>query len=120
MNNFWLSTDFDKLFDAYQYFDSNIKTLNLKEEDEQFIVEVSVPGYKKDEIKMNFENDLLSISAKIEKKEGETSWKKSFKKEYTINKNVDVDNINAKLEDGILKVILPKAQSSKLKAIEIT
>ncbi len=91
---------------------------NIKEEDNNFTIELAVPGVKKDDFKISVDNQILSISLK-DKKENERKDEtnnythKEFNYQYlnrqfTLSKNVDLDNIKAEYIDGILSLSLPK------------
>lgn len=95
---------------------------NIHETPEAFHLELNVPGRSKEDFKIQVEKGLLSIS--YEKKE-ETSQKddyktvrrefeyKSFKRSFSVDEHIDVDGIQAKYENGILKLLLPKKEEAK-------
>jgi len=115
----WLS-NFSKEFD---------KILNGKcdfeEKDDSYVIELEVPGVKKDEIEINLKNDVLTInwSRKSEKKKGlgkgfyERS-EGSFSRSFSVD-GADDKNITAELKDGVLKIVVPKLETAKAKKIEI-
>ena len=97
---------------------------NITENGNEFKVELSVPGMKKDEINVNVEDDMLTISGehKEEKKEEEKDkfTRKefhygSFKRTFRLPSEIKQDAIEASIEDGILKLRLPKMEKSKAK-----
>lgn len=101
--------------------------LDISEDEKNFYVETDLPGFSKDQISINVEKDLLSISAKVEKEE-EDKNKKYHKKErisrsctrsISLPDNVDVSNISAKYENGVLQLTLPKKEPDKTEKIEI-
>jgi HSP20 family protein len=77
---------------------------------------VSAPGLKKEDIKINVEDGLLTVS--YEKKEGAGAEEyktvrrefgyHSFKRTFTLGDKINAADIQAKYEDGILKVLVPK------------
>ena len=89
---------------------------NIVENKEEFLIEAILPGFKRAEISIQIDGDLLKIKAK--KEEGKENANKSFKlKEFAINplkrafklsERIDKSAIKAKSEDGILTVKLPK------------
>ncbi len=104
---------------------STLPAVNVKENDNEFQIEVAAPGLKKDDFKLNFKNGKLTISSekKVEKeeKEGEKVTRKefnyqSFQRTFNVSENVvNTDKISAKYADGILHVKLPKREEVKPK-----
>ena len=102
--------------------------VDLKENENAYLVEAELPGVNKDSIDVEFKNNYLTISAKREEKTEE-------KKEIYVRKerkygelvrsfyidNVDEEKITASFAEGILKVELPKSEKEKVttKKIEI-
>ena len=105
---------FDDILDNNYYLRSDIT-----EDEENFKISMEIPGFKKEEINICYENNYLIISAK--KENYETEKEISFiKKEryYGLLKrsfylsNVKEEDIKAKYEDGILNIIVPKTSDS--------
>lgn len=103
---------------------STIPAVNIKENDESFIIEVAAPGMVKENFEVNLEGDLLMISSerKDEKEEHENDYSRrefsyqSFHRSFTIPEgSVDGDKIHAKYNDGILMITLPKKEQVKIK-----
>lgn len=100
-----------------------LPAVNVLNTDDEFIVEMAVPGLKKDDFDINLDNQLLSISAEIyseneEKKDNYTRREfgySSFKRTFSLPETVETEKINAKYEDGLLKVTLPKRDEAKKK-----
>lgn len=102
-------------------------THNIAETNNDYVVELVAPGYKKDEFSISVENDYMIVGAKKEKAEENSDTKyhrksynsKSFTKRFILNGDVDLDNINANYENGILYINIPKAKAKVSKQIEI-
>jgi HSP20 family protein len=102
--------------------------VNVKENDNGFVLEVVAPGFAKEDIKIALDNNQLTISG--EKKEGsENNAEKHIRKEYkfqsfsrsfTIDEKTDVENITAKYENGVLLLNLPFKSEVKEPAKEIS
>lgn len=101
---------------------------NIHETPEAFHLELNVPGRSKEDFKIQVEQGLLTIS--FEKKEENTQTDeyktirrefeyKSFKRSFSVEDQIDVDGIQAKYENGILKLLLPKKAESKASAKQI-
>lgn len=95
------------------YSDVDIKHKFIKDE-ENYGIELVLPSYEKEDITIDFENNLLTVSSDINE-----GWKKEFKKTFKIKQGIDAENITAELNDGILKIILPRNEDSKSKKIKI-
>lgn len=119
---------FDDLFNTFpanwgRDFNAEWNTVpvNIHETNEAYHLEVKAPGLKKDDIKLNVENGLLTISyenaQESEQKELKTVRKEfsytSFKRSFTVDDQINADAIEAKYEDGILNVLLPKKEEVK-------
>ena len=97
---------------------------NVFETENEFKIELVLPGFKKEDVQINVQNNLLTIKveneAKVEKqdvykyahREFDTF---NFEKQYRIPKSVDGEKISAKFENGILIVELPKKEEAKEK-----
>lgn len=120
----------DDLFN--NFFEGELPAVNVVETDKSFNIELSVPGYNKEDINIEIEKNLLKISAQNEiKKEEKDDNKKvlrqefrksSFTRSFTIPENIDTENISAVQKDGILQISLPKmvkALEDKIKKIDI-
>ncbi len=104
---------------------STLPAVNVKENDDEFILDVAAPGMKKSDFKIHYDNGRLTISSEISneniEKEGERTTRqefnyRSFQRSFNVQENVvDPDKINAKYEDGILHVSLPKRDEVKPK-----
>ncbi|WP_191859535.1 Hsp20/alpha crystallin family protein [Hanstruepera ponticola] len=100
-----------------------LPAVNIKEDNENYFLEVAVPGMKKDDFDLEIDNDILSISAET-KSENETKQDTytrrefgyaSFKRTFTLPDTVETDKIKAKYEDGILNIHIPKREEAKRK-----
>lgn len=115
----------DRFFNN-QWFEksSNVPAVNIKETDTEFDVELAAPGYKKTDLKIDIDNNVLSISAekKDEKNEENKRFTRkefsysSFSRSFTLPQSVNAEKIDAKYSDGILKLVIPKKEEAKTKA----
>jgi HSP20 family protein len=100
---------------------------NIKETTDAFILDVIVPGMEKSDFKVNVEKNLLTVSAEKKsevKNETEKMIRKefsfrSFSRSFKLNDTIDTSNINAKYEQGILNITLPKKEEVKQSPTEI-
>lgn len=94
----------------------NTVPANIHQTKDAYHIELSVPGLKKEDIKINVEDGLLTIS--YEKQENSKSEEyntirrefsyNSFKRTFTLGDKINSTDIQAKYEDGVLKLLLPK------------
>ncbi|AOW19164.1 heat-shock protein [Polaribacter vadi] len=123
----WLDDIFNR--ELPSVFTSNFNTgislpkVNIKETADVFTVEMAVPGLKKSDFQIDLDNQILSISTEIKKENDhkEENYTRrefgyaSFKRTFTLPESVDEEKINAKYEDGILSILLPKKEEAKQK-----
>lgn len=91
---------------------------DLYEDDSNVYARFELPGFKKEELGVQLENSVLTVSAERKGKD-ETEESYSLERSITVPDGVDGTKVAAKLEDGILTVTLPKAAERKPKLIEI-
>ncbi|HWB28236.1 MAG TPA: Hsp20/alpha crystallin family protein [Chitinophagaceae bacterium] len=97
--------------------------VNVSETEKEYCIELAAPGFKKEDFKISADDGLLNISAErkgdnnVEKKEysrREYSYS-SFKRSFRLPPNIKDEGINAKYENGVLLLHLPKAQPTPAK-----
>jgi HSP20 family protein len=98
--------------------------VNIRENKDEFLIDVAAPGMTKEHFRVNFDNGRLTISSerKEEKQEKEEKFNRkefsymSFQRTFTIPDNlVNGDKVQAKYENGILHITLPKKEEVKPK-----
>lgn len=104
---------------------NNLPAVNIRENAENFLVEMAAPGMEKKDFKIELDGHTLSISSEkqneTEQAEGETYNRKefnyqSFYRTFHLPKNVvDSDKIKAQYDNGILKLEIPKKEEAKQK-----
>ena len=90
------------------------------EDAEAYRIRMELPGVKKNELKVELENAVLTVSCEQhteDDEEGETS--RRFSRSVSIPDGIVADKIGAELKDGILTVTVPKAESRKPKKITV-
>eukprot|EP01155_Anaeramoeba_flamelloides_P008875 Anaeramoba_flamelloidesa1337_303.p1 GENE.a1337_303~~a1337_303.p1 ORF type:complete len:138 (+),score=20.80 a1337_303:68-481(+) len=100
----------------------NMPSVNIIDNEKNFVLEVAAPGIDKNEFSIKVENNVLTISheEKEEKEEKSENYTRreinsgSFCRSFTLPKNIKLDDINADYNQGILKVTLPKNEEVKL------
>jgi len=102
----------------------NNPAVNVKETEEGFQVQIAAPGLKKEDFKVEINKNLLTISsAKKAEEESKENGKftrrefsyQSFSRSFTLSQSIDTEKIEAKYEQGILNITLPKREEAKVK-----
>ncbi|WP_035237090.1 Hsp20/alpha crystallin family protein [Desulfobacter vibrioformis] len=105
---------------------SDSPRINIMESGDNFEIQAEVPGISKDELEINVQGNYLQISGKrfVDKPEGykvhrEEIGESTFSRSFTLPNDVDADNVEAALKDGVLYLKLPKSEAEKPKQITI-
>jgi HSP20 family protein len=113
--------------------DSTINTgtvpVNVRETDQQYEVDVIAPGCRKENFKVQIQNNQLQISFNQdetnEQNDEKAGWvrneyiQRSFSRHFTLDETVDTTKISAEYTDGILKLVLPKNEKAKPRLLAI-
>ncbi len=124
----------NRLFDfSYPSRDSGLfsgwsPALDVFDEKENLLVKVELPGMTKEDIHISLQNGVLAISGErkheFEKKDGQTFRSEryfgKFQRSVTLPTLVKGDNVKASYQDGVLSVLLPKAEEAKPRQIEVS
>lgn len=102
--------------------------VNIHETNEGFHLELNAPGRNKEDFKVNVENGLLTISYEKKESQEQKDYKtirrefsyRSFKRSFTIDEKINADGIQARYENGVLKLYLPKKEEVKVSPKEIS
>lgn len=116
-----LTNELDRMIgDMFQDFLSNkeMPIYTYKKVDSSFELKLSLPGLAKKDVKINFEDNVLTISH--DAKEEVSPFIGSFELTYKVPKSIDSEAICASCENGILFVEMPIADSRKVRNIEIS
>ena len=103
-------------------------SVNIIENDKDFVIEFAAPGVKKNDFNINLENQVLTVSreAKDEKEDTKENYTRrefvysSFSRSFTLPKSVKFDKIAADYNQGILKITLPKKEEEAKLSREIS
>ncbi len=129
--------DFDRLFQGFMSpmrwveearGEDMFPAMDVKERDGEYVVVADIPGAKKEDIDVTLENGILTISAETksetEEKEGELVLRRErrygkYVRSLRLGTQVDEKNVKANYKDGVLELILPKAEEVKPKKIAV-
>ena len=101
--------------------------VDIREEDDAFLVDVDVPGLAAEDVNVDVEKNVLTIRGerKVEKEESEGTYRRverqygSFSRSFTLPETVDADDISADLKDGVLALRLPKKDAPTPRSIAV-
>jgi HSP20 family protein len=118
---------FSNLFDEFfnesfdflgkDFFDKgSYPKVDVRDEETQIVIEAEIPGLTKEQVSVELDNGVLKIKGEkkiVDDKKSKTYVHKelkhsSFCRSFSVGNNVNIDNLTAKFENGILEIVLPK------------
>jgi HSP20 family molecular chaperone IbpA len=100
--------------------------VDIIENNDAFIFQADLPGVKAGDVDVSYENGVLTIAGKALPRQPQGNryvWNEygvgSFYRQFTLNTPIDVDGIKAELKNGVLELLVPKAESAKTRKIQI-
>lgn len=125
----------NKLFDD-EFFNMNfsssgstLPSVNIKETKDSFVVEVAAPGMRKEDFKIELDNNIMTISSERSETEGDKDKEgnytrrefsyQSFQRSFTLPNTVQGENVSAQYKDGVLNIVIPKREEAKQKPSRI-
>ena len=107
-------------FGGVDNFKQSVPAANVKETESEYVLELAIPGRKKEDFNVEIDNDILTISSEVkseENKEDDGYSRReftfsSFKRVFSLPETISLDKINATYQDGILKFVLPKKEEA--------
>ncbi|MCL4690997.1 MAG: Hsp20/alpha crystallin family protein [Candidatus Hydrogenedentes bacterium] len=101
--------------------------VDLKETEQEYTLEADLPGMKKEDIELSVVDNMISINGerKHEAEEKENGYHRierrygTFQRSFEIPGGFDAEKVNARFEDGVLHVTLPKREEAKPRHIEV-
>ena len=102
---------------------SSMPAVNIREDEKNYILDLAIPGIDKKDLKIDMNEDVLTISSEIKNESEESSdgYKRkefsysTFCRSFYVPENVTREKIEANYKDGILSVALPKMEEEKSK-----
>lgn len=129
---FGVKRNLDRMFGEYEDDDSSVSSfwrpaVDIFETKDNLVLRAELPGMTKDEIKISVENNVLTLKGerhldsevkrenyhRIERTYG------TFHRSFTLPSQVDRNRIQARFENGVLEVTMPRSEEAKTKEIEI-
>jgi HSP20 family protein len=101
--------------------------VDISEDEKEYLIKAEIPEMRKEDIKLNVHDDVLTITGerKYEKEEKNKKYHRversygSFLRSFTLPEDADGTKVGAEYKDGLLKIHLPKSEKVKPKAIEV-
>ena len=126
LNDFFTDDWFNSSLANWRTAGSSLPAVNVRETNDDFMIDVAAPGMKREDFKVELDNNILTISSELEDKQEEKDKNgtytrrefsyQSFQRSFSLPENkVDGGKISAKYTDGILHVIVPKREEAKVK-----
>ena len=108
-------------FDFRKTWPTKVPAANIFEHDDDYMIELAVPGMAKKDFNIDLDNRVLTISAEHEERKDEETDSftrrefnySTFKRSFTIPENINLDDIAATYVNGVLKLTLPKLEVTK-------
>jgi HSP20 family protein len=123
---------FEPFFGRFNFLEDELKSgtwappVDVAEEKEAILVRVEVPGMNEKDLKITFEDGLLTVSGErqFERKDDRNYHRiertyGSFTRTFSLPRTVEQDSITASYRDGILEIAIPKKEEAKPKQIQI-
>ena len=114
---------------ANRMYVATLPAVNVQETNDNFIIDVAAPGMKKDEFKVELDNNMLTISSQRQQSRDEKDETgdytkrefnyQSFQRSFALpEKKVEGEKIAARYVDGILHITVPKRDEAKIKPVK--
>jgi len=114
---------------ATRNYPATLPAVNVMETNESYVIDVAAPGMKRDEFKVELDNNVLTISSEREEKQEDHDENRnytrrefsyqSFQRSFTLPENkVEGEKISARYVDGILHITVPKKDEAKIKPVK--
>ena len=119
--------DFDLLDDMFGgvFFnegESKLMKTDIKEKKDEYVIDIDLPGYEKEGIKLNIQDGYLTVHATVNKEEKDEEKGKFVRKErysgecsrsFYVGKEVTEEDIRAKFKNGTLSIEVPRKEEKK-------
>lgn len=111
----WKDPFFSDMIDLFNetpsFIDKSFKRSNIITNEDDYRIQIAVPGASKENIKINVDDSIINIShAKKETDDKTFFFTTSFEKEYRLPDDAENKEIESKMENGILEIIIPRSK----------
>ncbi len=128
----FLTGQMDRLFNPFSIFDNGLTNttsgpaVTVYETQDEYVFQAELPGWTREQVSINFENQTLTLSGGRELQNGDgrqyhrvEGFYGQFSRSFTVPGTVDAGRVAAELKDGLLTVHLPKREEAKPRQIEV-
>jgi HSP20 family protein len=107
-------------------FSEDLK-VNIVENEDNYTLTAEVPGMKEKDIDLEIKDGRMTLKGQVEESQEKEQdqyrmqefSRRSFERSFTIGDGIDQDNVSAKLDSGVLTVVLPKKEEAKPKTVKV-
>jgi len=100
---------------------------DITEDEDEYMISMDIPGMEKDDIKINFQDGRITITGEREMEEKEEKkdyirrerYEGTFYRSFSLPDTIKEDDIKASFKNGVLKLVVPKAEQVKPKSIKV-
>ncbi len=119
--------DLFKNFFRDDFFSENSSgmALDIREEDDKFLIDAELPGFEKKDVNINVADNVLTIEAKTETQKEDKKYHRQerflgeYKRSISLGENCDSEKITASMKNGVLTIEIPKVEPEPAKKIII-
>lgn len=132
---FDLVTEFDSVLDK-AWRESSVTpavergfrpSADVRETEKAYLMSFDLPGVKQEDIKIDLSNDTLTVTGVRKSEVDETTehlhrterYYGKFERSFNFSKPVSMDHVEANFENGVLQVVVPKTETSRVRAVEV-
>ena len=118
----------EKIFDTFSRANSFSPACEIRDEEKNFLISIDVPGLSKEELEIEVKDNQLHVSGERKQKSGTEkdtvlrSEKRfgKFSRAFSLPQNVNTEAIQARFENGVLEIAIPKEEKSQARKITIS
>lgn len=98
---------------------------DLVEAEDAYVVEMELPGFRRDDVEVALEDSTLTVRGRLEPdEEGRTYRRREraaglFERSFRLPRSVNVEDVEARMENGLLRVRVPKSEEARSRQIEV-
>lgn len=103
---------------------SNLMKTDVKESDDNYVLSIDLPGCKKEDVKIQFENGTLSVTASKSREQDDQDEKGNYirkeryagscSRQFYVGRDIRKESISAKMNDGVLTLTIPKKSAEEI------
>ena len=116
IDQFFSDLSYDPRFSS---MNTNSISNNYNENEKEYYLTIDLPGMSKNDIEVTFDNNRLKISGRRKSDIYDSHEYGKMERSFSVPSNVETDKISAKIDNGVLQVLLPKAISSLGRKISV-